>query len=157
MAQETTFAPRRHEPPERSSTSCRKRELAQINKVEAIREYPCDEMHSEHQQRCDAQGAPDPPRFPMRSARREKESPVAMENLGGTLKCWSDRLASKMRCKNKFFLQTQQIPDWHFESNKKRERTTFDERTNSQSTPGCCDPVEDRGECWQKPLRVTRS
>ena len=53
-AEETTSVPRRHELPQGSSLSCRKRELTKVSNrsmAEAIRKRPCDEMHSEHHQK----------------------------------------------------------------------------------------------------------
>ena len=73
-------------------------------------------IHSEHhQKRCGGPGAALSSRLPFRCSTREKVTPIAMENVGGTLKCWFERLASKMRRKDMFFLA------------KKSERATLDE------------------------------
>ena len=49
-------------------------------------------------------GSQPPSGFPVRSSTREEESRVVIRNFGGTLKCWLDRLESKIRRRHRFFL-----------------------------------------------------
>ena len=94
-AQETTSVPQRHDFPVRSFPSCRKREPSRVSNrtiAGAIRKCPCDEMLSgHHQKRCGAHPLHLSPGF----------SPVAILTFGGTMKCWFQRLGSKMRRKDK--------------------------------------------------------
>ena len=86
--------------------------LKQKTRPQPIREYPCDEMHSEHhQQRCEVQ-ALHPLSNSQQEVRHASKSPSCHGKiLGGTQKCWRGRLAFKMRRKDKFFLQTQNFRD----------------------------------------------